>query len=46
MLRLSPNHGTQRVPNDDDDDELVIHWLDWYVSLQVSLPSKEAYVTW
>ena len=23
MLRPSPNHGTQRLPNDDDDDELV-----------------------
>ena len=21
MLRPSPNHGTQRLPNDDDDDE-------------------------
>ena len=23
MLRPSPNHGTQRLPNDDDDDELI-----------------------
>ena len=23
MLRPSPNHGTQRLPNDDDDDGLV-----------------------
>ena len=23
MLRPSPNHGTQRLPNDDDDEELV-----------------------
>ena len=22
MLRPSPNHGTQRLPNDDDDDEV------------------------
>ena len=22
MLRPSPNHGTQRLPNDDDDDSL------------------------
>ena len=22
MLRPSPNHGTQRLPNDDDDDDL------------------------
>ena len=22
MLRPSPNHGTQRLPNDDDDDEI------------------------
>ena len=21
MLRRSPNHGTQRLPNDDDDDD-------------------------
>ena len=26
MLRPSPNHGTQRLPNDDDDDvQLVKH---------------------
>ena len=24
MLRPSPNHGTQRLPNDDDD---VYHWI-------------------
>ena len=24
MLRPSPNHGTQRLPNDDDDDD--IYW--------------------
>ena len=23
MLRPSPNHGTQRLPNDDDDDTKV-----------------------
>ena len=23
MLRPSPNHGTQRLPNDDDDDECL-----------------------
>ena len=23
MLRPSPNHGTQRLPNDDDDDDSV-----------------------
>ena len=23
MLRPSPNHGTQRLPNDDDDDDEV-----------------------
>ena len=23
MLRPSPNHGTQRLPNDDDDDVLL-----------------------
>ena len=24
MLRPSPNHGTQRLPNDDDDDEFCV----------------------
>ena len=24
MLRPSPNHGTQRLPNDDDDDEYLV----------------------
>ena len=24
MLRPSPNHGTQRLPNDDDDDDVSI----------------------
>ena len=23
MLRPSPNHGTQRLPNDDDDDDVT-----------------------
>ena len=23
MLRPSPNHGTQRLPNDDDDDDVL-----------------------
>ena len=23
MLRPSPNHGTQRLPNDDDDDDYL-----------------------
>ena len=25
MLRPSPNHGTQRLPNDDDDDWHNVH---------------------
>ena len=24
MLRPSPNHGTQRLPNDDDDEQFEI----------------------
>ena len=24
MLRPSPNHGTQRLPNDDDDDRWIL----------------------
>ena len=28
MLRPSPNHGTQRLPNDDDDDlKCVIQYV-------------------
>ena len=27
MLRPSPNHGTQRLPNDDDDDAAIGSWL-------------------
>ena len=26
MLRPSPNHGTQRLPNDDDDDDVLCAW--------------------
>ena len=34
MMRPSPNHGTQRLPNDDDDDDddddlHVVHISDW-----------------
>ena len=32
MLRPSPNHGTQRLPNDDDDD-----LSDYYSSLAFQL---------
>ena len=28
MLRPSPNHGTQRLPNDDDDDERLFCMAD------------------
>ena len=28
MLRYSPNHGTQRLPNDDDDDDDVFCLFD------------------
>ena len=27
MLRPSPNHGTQRLPNDDDDDDDVYIYI-------------------
>ena len=27
MLRPSPNHGTQRLPNDDDDEYLIYNDL-------------------
>ena len=29
MLRPSPNHGTQRLPNDDDDDDDEFHLFVW-----------------
>ena len=29
MLRPSPNHGTQRLPNDDDDDDGPAWKNDW-----------------
>ena len=32
MLRPSPNHGTQRLPNDDDDEP--IRWLKQPISGQ------------
>ena len=31
MLRPSPNHGTQRLPNDDDDNELQIRMPEWNI---------------
>ena len=34
MLRPSPNHGTQRLPNDDDDDDEPIRWLKQPISGQ------------
>ena len=35
MLRPSPNHGTQRLPNDDDDDDdgYMKYKLDYYIML-------------
>ena len=38
MLRPSPNHGTQRLPNDDDDDEYQSlkakgHIVEWFVNI-------------
>ena len=40
MLRPSPNHGTQRLPNDDDDDNQSINtWLEWNgLNLDPGLP--------
>ena len=42
MLRPSPNHGTLRLPNDDDDDDLLNVYMymfldicNIYVSLRV-----------
>ena len=35
MLRPSPNHGTQRLPNDDDDTDHIIKNLTSYVTIRV-----------
>ena len=32
MLRPSPNHGAQRLPNDDDDDDLTLKLYPWICS--------------
>ena len=38
MLRPSPNHGTQRLPNDDDDGILVIIlWIFYFLRCQCNL---------
>ena len=34
MLRPSPNHGTQRLPNDDDDDMYTCQNKDFLPSYQ------------
>ena len=39
MLRPSPNHGTQRLPNDDDDEQCR------YVTCSIML-STMVYVQW
>ena len=33
MLRPSPNHGTQRLPNDDDDDDFQMFILISFIKL-------------
>ena len=44
MLRPSPNHGTQRLPNDDDDDDddddqlLAILLIRIHFQFSVSVP--------
>ena len=38
MLRRSPNHGTQRLPNDDDDDDPFIP-----IYLNTALPHHHIY---
>ena len=37
MLRHSPNHGTQRLPNDDDDIELLIIMIFNYPSINCGI---------
>ena len=40
MLRPSPNHGTQRLPNDDDDDISYMQKWESYYFKDISIPSK------
>ena len=45
MLRPSPNHGTQRLPNDDDDDDVDIsrcHWKAVERSITLHTTTKDA----
>ena len=40
MLRPSPNHGTQRLPNDDDDDaKCVCDFLEIFIECAVAMMS-------
>ena len=44
MLRPSPNHGTLRLPNDDDDDEVVsspcrVFLLTYFLSRILTCPN-------
>ena len=35
MLRPSPNHGTQRLPNDDDDDDITDNNSKLHVAIDI-----------
>ena len=41
MLRPSPNHRTQRLPNDDDDDDFQQKAYGHYISASYPVPSRE-----
>ena len=47
MLRPSPNHGTQRLPNDDDDDDVIpvipVQRQCLVMSLVVGIQGQKAY---
>ena len=39
MLRPSPNHGTQRLPNDDDDDRRLGNCCKYWSHTSLSRPT-------
>ena len=45
MLRPSSNHGTQRLPNDDDDDGVMLVVRNWLINMRyIPWQSVDVYV--